>query len=323
MKSCKRIISLLLCACLIFAFAACSSDDSGSQTKSITIAYQGGIGYAPIHVMEAKKLIEENYDGQIEVKFQKLDSGSAINEGIIGETIDVGCMGFAPAISAVAAGIPCKIISGLCSQSHGLMTNKESIKTLKDITSSDKIALVKEGSFQHLLLAMAAEKELGDAHALDNNIQAMAHAEGMAALESGTVALHLTSSPFINQERESGKYNELNEIEAVWPKGNTFLVAVGSEKLKNDEKLFEAVSKALEQAIDFINNNLDETVQIESKYLALDEETTRKYLDDDACSFFGELKGAEDMYSFMYRAGFIENKISSVDEIKYENVTAK
>ena len=55
--------------------------------------------------MEAKKLIEENYDGEVEVNYQLLSSGAAINEGINGGNIDIGCMGAAPAISGVAAGI--------------------------------------------------------------------------------------------------------------------------------------------------------------------------------------------------------------------------
>lgn len=314
MKSIKKILSVLVCASLVFSLTACGQKEE--EAKKVTIAYQGGIGYAPVHVMEVKNLIQENYDGEVTVEFVKLDSGAAINEGVIGGTIDVGCMGVAPAISGVAAGVPYKVISNLCSQSHGLMSNDASIKKLSDIKPENKIALVSTGSIQHILLAMAAEKNLGDAHALDNNIQSMAHAEGMAALESKTVALHLTSSPFIYQERENEKYNELSEISEVWPSGNSFLVAMAAEKLKEDAALFEAVDKAFDQAIEFINSNKDETAEIEKEYLDLDIETVNSYLAEKDCQFFTDVRGAEDMASFMHRAGFITKEVS-MDDFKY------
>lgn len=325
----KKLAALLLSVSMVFALTACGGNaqsdtqtTEGAEEKTLTIAYQGGIGYAPIHVLEAKELIEENYDGEIEVEFVKLDSGAAINEGIIGGTIDIGCMGLGPAISGVAAGVPYKAISNLCSQSHGLMSNDPSIQSLTDIKSEDKIALVNTGSIQHILLAMAAEKTLGDAHALDNNIQAMSHAEGMAALESGTVKLHLTSSPFIYQERENAAYNELPEISEVWPSGNSFLLAMASNAVVEDEKLNNAVRAAFDQAFEYINNDKEGLADIEVEYLDLDRETVMSYLNEEDCQFFPELRGADDMAAFMYSAGFITKEVT-MDEFKYDNVVAE
>ena len=106
------VLSLVLVLTTLFTFSACGSkEESTTQKQKITIAYQGGIGYAPIHIIEAKKLIEKNYSGEVEATFQKLDSGADINTGIIGGTIDIGCMGVAPAVSAVASGVPAKIVS--------------------------------------------------------------------------------------------------------------------------------------------------------------------------------------------------------------------
>lgn len=324
----KKVVALVLGVSMVFALAACggaggaAQSTDNSEEKKITIAYQGGIGYAPIHVLEKKDLIEANYDGEIEVEFVKLDSGAAINEGIIGGTIDIGCMGLGPAISGVAAGVPYKAISNLCSQSHGLMSNDPSIKSLADIKTGDKIALVNTGSIQHVLLAMAAEKALGDAHALDNNIQAMSHAEGMAALESGTVKLHLTSSPFIYQERENAAYNELPEINEVWPSGNSFLLAMASDKVAEDEKLNAAVLAAFEQAFEFINTDKEGLAQIEVEYLALDHDTVMSYLNEKDCQFFPQLRGADDMAAFMYSAGFVTKEVS-MDEFKHSNVVVE
>ena len=303
----KNLFIVVLCVAMILSFAALAEAADG---KTLTIAYQGGIGYAPVHVMEVQQLIEKNYDGDITVNYVKLDSGAAINEGIIGGTIDIGCMGVAPAITGVSRGIPYKLISNLCSQSHGLMSNDPEITKMSDITPEDKIALVNFGSIQHILLSMAAEKALGDPNALDNNIQAMSHAEGMASLESGTVKLHLTSSPFIYQERENENYVELKELNEAWPSGNSFLVAMASTKLADDPELFAAITKSFADAIDFINADFDGIAEIETEYLGLDMETVKSYLEQPDSQFFAETRGAMDMADFMVRAGFIDEGIT-------------
>ncbi|MBQ8503959.1 MAG: ABC transporter substrate-binding protein [Clostridia bacterium] len=319
----KKILSALLIAGILLTFAACGSNGEKAGAEQITIAYQGGIGYAPVHILEAKSLIQENYKQatgeQVEVTFQKLDSGADINTGIIGGTIDIGCMGIAPAVSAVSSGVPAKVLTGLCSQTHGLMTNDPSIKTLSDI-GSEQIALVNIGSIQHILLAMAAEKELGDAHALDSNIVKMSHAEGFAALEAGTYKLHLTSSPFINRERENEKFTEITAVNEIWPDGNTFLVALASTSLQaENEALFNAVTEGFAEAITFINENEQEAAEIIAGYLSQDVETTLSDLQDETCMFFPELKGATQMAEFMFRAEFIEKEVDFA-ELTFSNV---
>ncbi len=325
----KKILSAALVVCVLIGLCACGKDSSTAGTgeageaAEITIAYQGGIGYAPVHVMEAKGLIQEKYKelngGEVTVTFQKLDSGADINTGIIGGTIDIGCMGIAPAVSAVASGVPAKVISGLCSQSHGLMTSDPDIKSLADIGDT-QIALVNIGSIQHILLAMACEKELGDAHALDNNIVKMSHAEGFAALEAGTYKLHLTSSPFILRERENDKFTEIKAVNEIWPDGNTFLVALASTELAENEDLFTAVTESFAEAIDTINTDPEGSAEIVAEYLGQDTETTLSDLQEETSSFFGELKASGQMAEFMYRAGFIDNEVT-FEDFTFDNVT--
>lgn len=322
MKITKRFMALVVAATMTFCLVGCGNGEAASADggkKHLTIAYQQGIGYAPIHIMEAKKLIEANYSGEVEVTYQLLASGAAINEGIIGGKIDVGGMGAAPAISGIAADIPYKCIANLTAQPNGLMTDRENITSLKDITPEDKIALINTGSIQHIYLAMACEKYLGDAHALDNNIQPMQHAEGMAALESGTVALHLTSFPFLGQERENAKYHELPEVVEMCPVGNSFLVAMASTKLYEDKELFDAVQKSFVQASEMITSNKDEVADIEVGYLDMDKETVMSYLDNPEVTYDTDLKGIKATMDFMYRAGFITKELT-FDDFKFDGV---
>ena len=222
---CKKIIAAVAAAGMIFGLSACGGSSSESGSDSVTIAYQYGMAYAPFEVMKEQGLVEKYYDGA-EVEYSILNSGSAINEGVVSGDVDIGAMGVGPAITGVTSGVPYKIAANVSAQPHKIMTNDENIQSLSDITD-EKIALVNIGSIQHVLLAMAAEAELGDAHALDNNIVAMSHPDGMSSLLSGSVECQLTTSPYVYKEAaEEGIHEVEGLVESVWPDGNSFIVVI-------------------------------------------------------------------------------------------------
>lgn len=115
--------------------------------------------------------------------------------------------------------------------SCGIQTNDSSIKTLKDIKSSDQIVVTQVNSQPHILLAMAAKKELGDAHALDANLVAMANADGYSALMSGAVQCNMVLAPYNLMEVKEDNIHEIPVSEDVWAKGDTSIVGIASEKV--------------------------------------------------------------------------------------------
>ena len=112
-KRVRKITAILLAVSMVLGVSGCgksqkSTQDSGDTAK-VKIAYQYGLAYAPLTIMQEQGLIEKNYDGDIEVEWVSLNSGSAINEGMASGDIDVACMGIAPFITGVTAGIPYKM----------------------------------------------------------------------------------------------------------------------------------------------------------------------------------------------------------------------
>ena len=321
------IVTVVTALSMCFAMTGCgssdSSDSSSGDTAKLTVVQQYGMAYAPLKVMEKQKLIEKNYDGDVEVNYQTLNSGVAINDAFISGDVDVGLMGVAPAITgSLNKGVPYKICSGVSAQPHKLMTNDSNIKTLKDITANDKIALVNIGSFQHILLAMAAKEQLGDAHALDNNIVAMAHPDGMTALLNGTVKCQLTTSPFVFKEAEEDGISEVEATESVWPDGNSFIVACASTDLHdNNPDLYAAVLAAFQEAIDYINDNPEDAAAMLCKDEDVDAETYLSWLKDPACSYSTELKGVSIMAKFMVDEGFLEDAtFNDISDVVYDGV---
>lgn len=318
MKNVKRIIAAVLVVALaLMSMAACGGK---AEDDTLTIAHQYGMAYAPLQVMKEQKLIEKHYNGEVTVEWSTLNSGSAINEGFASGDIDVGAMGLGPAITAVTSGIPAKICSNMSAQPHKIMTNNSEIKTLKDV-GSKHIALVNIGSFQHILLAMAAEEQLGDAHALDNNIVAMSHPDGMSSLISGSVELQLTTSPYTFKEEAEGM-TEVEALESVWPEGNSFIVALASTKLyEENPELYEAVVAALAEAIQWINDNKEEAAEMLCENEGVDAETMLEWLNNPACTYSTEAKGIMDFADFMAEHDFLENDgPESLSDLAFDNV---
>ena len=322
----KKVLIVVVAA--ITAFSMClslagcgGSSDSGDDTAKLTIVQQYGMAYAPLKVIQEKGLIEENYDGDVEVNFQTLNSGASINDAFVAGDVDVGLMGVAPAITgSLNEGVPYKICTNVSAQPHRLMTNDPNIKTLKDIGEKDQIALVNIGSIQHILLAMAAKEQLGDAHALDNNIAAMAHPDGMTALLNGSVKCQLTTSPFVFKEAEEEGISEVEAIESVWPEGNSFIVAVASTDLHdNNPELYEAVLAAFNDAIAFMNDDPEAAAEMLCVDEDVDAATYLEWLNDPACSYSTNLTGVSTMAKFMTEEGFLEDvQFDDISQLVYE-----
>lgn len=303
-----------------FVLGACAQAEAAEDAEKLTIAYQYGLAYAPMTIMQEQELIEKNYDGEIEVEWLNLNSGSAINEGVLSGDIDVANMGVAPFITGVTAGIPYKMYSTIAAQPHKLMSNNDDIQSLEDITSDHKIALVNIGSIQHILLGMMAKEQLGDAHALDNNLVAMSHPDGMAALVSGSVDCQLTTSPYIFMEAEEEGIHEVEGLSDVWPEGNVFIVGLVSDDLvENHPDVYDALVAATQEAMDFLNDNQEEAAEILCEKEDVSAETMLEWMQDPGCAFDMKLPGLMDMAEFMEEAGFIEEAPESFEAITTES----
>lgn len=317
----KRLLSLLMIAAMAVSITACSGEKSEAGKEKLVIAYQSSIAYAPLIVMQEKGLIEKYYDGEVEVDWQLAANGAAINDGITAGSIDVGCMGAAPAITGMQAGIPYKIYTGLSSQPYAILTSQDDIKSLKDIKADDQIAITNINSHPHILLAMAAKAELGDAHALDGNLVVLANADGYSSIISGAVQCHMVISPYNFMEVATGKIKEIPIGQDVWPNGNTFIVGVASTKMQKEKpELYEVLCKATDEAMAFIKENPEETAELLAKGYDASAEEILSWMKDERSNYVSELQGVMELANFMVTEGFLEKGPNDLSEIAFDNV---
>ncbi|MCI9052805.1 MAG: ABC transporter substrate-binding protein [Lachnospiraceae bacterium] len=319
----------ILCIAVLFIFTGCGKEQEENKNIEdevviLNIAYQYGLAYAPLIVAQNQGLIEKAYKNitgkDVTVVWNQMSSGADINTGIASGSLDVGFMGIAPAITGVTKGVGYKIFTNLSGQEHCLMTNNINITSFDDLIGSKyQIALVNVGSFQHIILAKALYNSGYDSHILDSNIVAMKHPDGMTALESGSIACHLTSSPYIYMERANENLYEIKAVTETWKKENSFIVGVASENLyNNNEKLYQALCDAIKDAIDYLNNNMEETAKLTCEFNGNNVEDELEYLQQG--SYTIETKGIFEFASFMAETGFIDQALESYSDLVFENV---
>lgn len=320
----KRFLGILLVCAMMLALVGCGRS-TGSAASSgpvaITVAYQSSVGYAPLLVMKQFGMIEEAYGKDITVNWVEMNNGSAINEGIVAGSIDVGSMGVPVAVTGILAGVPYRIAFGLSAQPYSILTNSQDINRLSDFSATDQIAITNINSQPHILLAMAAKAELGDAHALDKNLTVLKNSDGYTAIVSGAVCGHMVISPynFMELAGDAG-IHEIPVSEDVWPADNTALVGVVSNKLHENTALYDALMKAVDKAMAFIAEHPQETAELLAQGYDASAGEIQTWITDRRSSYDAELHGVMDMIGFMLEEGFLESGPSSIRELVYDNV---
>jgi NitT/TauT family transport system substrate-binding protein len=245
-----------------------------AQVKTVRLAKQFGISYLPLTIMEDKKLLEEQAKKlgvEVRTEWLQLSAGSPMNEALISGNLDFASGGVGPLLtiwSRTRANLKVKGVAAINSMPIWLTTINPDVKTIKDFTEKDRIALpAVKVSIQAVTLQMAAEQAFGPGQhgRLDTLTVSMSHPDGMAAMMSGRseVTGHFTSAPFQYQELADPRVRKVVDSYEVLGGPHTFNVVWASTRFRDENpKIVEAFVAALDEAVKFINANRKEAAEI-------------------------------------------------------------
>ena len=135
----------------------------------INVAQQYGIGYLPLMLMEEQKLIEKHAKAagvDVKVNWAKFAGGNVMNDALLSNSLQFASGGVGPLVtlwSRTKGNLDVKAVSAINSMPLYLNTRNPNVKTIKDFTEKDKIALpAVKVSIQAVTLQMAAEKAFGE-----------------------------------------------------------------------------------------------------------------------------------------------------------------
>ena len=193
-----------------------------------------------------------------------------------------------------------------------LTTRNPNIKSVRDFTDNDRIALpAPKVSVQAIMLQMIAEKTFGKFDVLDRLTVGMSHPDGTAAMLSGKleVTSHFTSAPFQYQQLENPAIRKLLSSYDATDGPNTFsAVATIARWREANPQLYKAVHAAILEANDFIAKNPREAAEIFVKIenTKLPVAFIEKMISDPEFSYAPEPENVMKIYGFMHRVGALK-----------------
>src|SRR5512143_3153336 len=201
----RRIVAAAVLSLLASAAAA--------EMSEIKVAQQYGISYLPLMIMEEQKLIEKHAKAagvDVIVGWAKLAGGNVMNDALLSNSLQFASGGVGPLVTLWArtrGNLDVKAVAAINSMPLYLNTRNPNVKTIKDFTEKDRIALpAVKVSIQAVTLQMAAEKAYGEGqqNKLDPLTVSMSHPDGQTALLSGQseITAHFSSPPFQYQQLE-------------------------------------------------------------------------------------------------------------------------
>jgi len=300
-----RPVLLLLAAAFPFLVVPPVAARGSTEEPTLRIAEQYGIAYAPVTAMRTERILAEALPGH-DVEWIQLSNAAAIREAMLAGRLDIGFMGIPPFLLGEARGMEWRIFTGLAQTPLGLVTTDPEIVALADLVGKTRIALPQPGSIQHILLAMAAERDLGDASLFDTQLVSMAHPDALQAIVAGgEIRAHFTSEPFLSRELQlPGARLVLSGRDAFGGPFSFIVGVVSSGLATGDPDTVAAVADAIVQAMARIERDAAVRARVAAAY-GLDAQEFDRMLAQPGLTYERNVRGVEEFRAFMVRTGYI------------------
>ena len=310
-----------------------SATPARAEMSEIKVAKQYGISYLPLMIMEDQKLIEKQAKAQgvdLAVSWATFAGGNVMNDALLSNSLQFASGGVGPFVtlwSRTRGNLDVRAVAAINSMPLYLNTRNPNVKTIKDFTDKDKIALpAVKISIQAITLQMAAEKAFGDGqqNKLDPLTVTLSHPDAQTALLSGQseITAHFGSPPFQYQQlRAPAIHTVLNSYDVLGGPATFNVVWTTAKFRAENPKLYEAFVKALDEATEMINR--DKTWAAET-YLRMSKDKDSlqdilAMLNDPLIVFTTTPQKVMKYVNFMARTGVIKVRPESWKDLFFPN----
>jgi NitT/TauT family transport system substrate-binding protein len=246
------------------------------EVSGIVMVSQHGLPYLPLMVMDTLKLVEKHAGklgiASLKTDYKTLGGTQSLVDALLSRQMDFGVTGV-PGLATLwdkTAGTQNEVraLSAVQSMPFMLVTNRPAIKTLKDFTEQDRIAVpaVKVSS-QAICLQMAVAKLWGDDQyaRLDASTVTRSHPDAAVSVMSKSTEInsHYSVAPYYYYELATADvHNVLKSYDTLGGPGTNGVMLMTKKFRDANPKVTQAVFAALSEAEDFINRKPAEAAQI-------------------------------------------------------------
>lgn len=320
---------LLIMAVVLIA----SISGATAETTEVRITKQPGLLYLPMILMEEGRLIEKHAKlaglGDVKSTWITFNSGGAATDALLSGNVDFVTSGGSNMLllwDRTKGQV--KGVAGCGGMPMYLLTKNPNIKSLKDFTEKDKIAVptIKVSS-QATILQMAAEKEFGPGQhgKLDSITLQLGHPDATLSILSpvSEINSHFSLPPFQNIALKDPKVHKvLSSLDVFGGPVNNAIVFATSKFRDANPKIMGAVIAALTEAMAKIKSDPKAAVdiylsQVKEKQSA---EELVELLKEPGVVFEVAPIGMFKFASFMARVGTIKTTPASWKDFFFEDI---
>lgn len=274
----KQWVLVFIAAFVLSVMTACSEEKEAA--KEVNIGYFPNLTHITTIVALENNYLDEAFGEDIKINTKTVSNGGLFMEAMATKSIDVGTVGPGPLLNIYVKDPKYHIISGAVNGGAVLVASEHSqIKGLADLDGK-KVAIPVIGSTQDVMLRKALN-EVGLKPTTNGGtveLFAAAPADTATLFVQKSVDATATQEPwgYILETQADGELL-LDWESFAWGKESTNTVVAASETFVENEQFMEAYLTAHRQAVDFIQQNPEESQALVRKHL---KDLTGKEIDE-------------------------------------------
>jgi NitT/TauT family transport system substrate-binding protein len=322
---------------LALAIAALASGAAQAEAGKVRIAIQPGLAWLPFLLVDEAHLIEKYAKAagldEVAVEIRTVSGGGVMNDALLSGNLDFASSGI-PAFMVIwdkaATALPVKAVCAFGALPFDLVTRDPKIKSIKDFTDANKIALpTVKASGQAIILEMAVAKEFGQENyaKLDPLTISRGHPDAVAAMLSGKgeIDSHFSAPPYQQVElRAPGIRTVLKTSDVLAQPLSNGLLYTTQKFHDANPKLFQAVMDGLKEADERITADKRAAAEL---YIRVTKETTGVEQILEAISAPGvdytiAPQSVYAMASFMNKVGTVKHPVASWKDLFFSEAHA-
>lgn len=326
--------SSLVCA-LAGACLTIIGVSAAAEVSTVRVFRQYTLPYLALMVMEDQKLIEKHAKSRgvdVQSNWSVVSSPAAVNDALLSGNLDFASAG-ANAFLTIwdKTSVTSNPVRGVCAYnaSPGLLnTRNPNVKSIRDFTAADKIAVpAVKVSYNALILQMAAAKEFGLANyaKLDELTVSLPQAESTAALMSGVLEItaNFSVAPYQYLQLKNPKIRTvLNSYDVLGGKATLGLVYTTKKFHDENPRIYAAFMAAYNEANDLIKRDPVRAAEIYQR-LSRDKAPTEfivAMLKNPDIDFDPVPRQLMTFYTFMQSTGRLKAKATNWKELFFPAV---
>lgn len=332
-QSVNRWVRRGLWACV----AALAATATAAQAEGrIRVAQQFGIGYLLLDVVREQQLIEKHgkpLGVDVQVEWAQLSGATVMNEALLAGSLDIVSAGIPPALvlwDRTRGKQNVKVVASLGSLPNYLLTNNPNVRSLKDLSDKDRIAVPAAGvGFQSRTLQIETARQFGAAEfkRFDTISVSLPHPDATSALIKGgsEVNTHFSSAPFYYQALENKQVRKVLSSYDILGGPATFNVLYTTQKFHDENpKTYKAFYNALVEAEQFVKANKAKAAEvfIRVQQSKLSPELVRRIVEDPENDFTVTPQRTFVYADELQKLGVIKNRATSWKDYFFEEAHA-